>query len=205
MKLIWNGHSCFTLVTEQGTVVMDPYKDDCVPGYAPLRLSADGVYCSHGHNDHSGTGVVTLSGAPCGVTVSTLDTWHDEVKGAKRGASRIHIFSAEGMRVAHLGDLGCELTEEQAEALRDVDVLLIPVGGFYTIDARQAAAIAARLSPRVVVPMHYRGESFGYEVLAPVDDFLSLCSGTINRLEGNSLEIGPDTPAQTAVLTYCPN
>ena len=135
MKLIWNGHSCFTLATEAGTLVIDPYEDGSVPGLSPLHLEADAVYCSHEHRDHGNRAAVALSGKPCAVEVEELATWHDEVQGAKRGPNTMRIFSAEGLRVAHLGDLGCGLTPEQAEALSGLDALLIPVGGFYTIDA----------------------------------------------------------------------
>ena len=142
MKLIWNGHSCFTLATEAGTLVIDPYEDGSVPGLSPLHLEADAVYCSHEHRDHGNRAAVALSGKPCAVEVEELATWHDEVQGAKRGPNTMRIFSAEGLRVAHLGDLGCGLTPEQAEALSGLDALLIPVGGFYTIDAGQAKAQA---------------------------------------------------------------
>ena len=170
MKLIWNGHSCFTLATEAGTLVIDPYEDGSVPGLSPLHLEADAVYCSHEHRDHGNRAAVALSGKPCAVEVEELATWHDEVQGAKRGPNTMRIFSAEGLRVAHLGDLGCGLTPEQAEALSGLDALLIPVGGFYTIDAGQAKAVVDQLKPRVVVPMHYRGKDFGYEVIGPVED-----------------------------------
>ena len=201
MKLIWNGHSCFTLATEAGTLVIDPYEDGSVPGLSPLHLEADAVYCSHEHRDHGNRAAVALSGKPCAVEVEELATWHDEVQGAKRGPNTMRIFSAEGLRVAHLGDLGCGLTPEQAEALSGLDALLIPVGGFYTIDAGQAKAVVDQLKPRGVVPMHYRGKDFGYEVIGSVEDFLALQSGVV-RYEGNVLELTQDTPAQTAVLTY---
>lgn len=193
MKLIWNGHSCFTLATEAGTLVIDPYEDGSVPGLSPLHLEADAVYCSHEHRDHGNRAAVALSGKPCAVEVEELATWHDEVQGAKRGPNTMRIFSAEGLRVAHLGDLGCGLTPEQAEALSGLDALLIPVGGFYTIDAGQAKAVMDQLKPRVVVPMHYRGKDFGYEVIGPVEDFLALQSGVV-RYEGNVLELTQDTP-----------
>ena len=154
MKLIWNGHSCFTLHADNTTVVLDPYENGYVPGYATLDLHADAVYCSHGHNDHGAKEVIPLTGAPCSVAVETLPSWHDEVQGAKRGANLIHIFSAEGMKVVHLGDLGCELNEEQIASLRGCDVLLIPVGGFYTIDAETAKTVCTQLKPREIGRAH---------------------------------------------------
>lgn len=202
MRLIWNGHACFTLETAQGTLVTDPYADGSVPGLPPVRLTADAVYCSHGHSDHNAAQLVTLTGKDLTVSVEELPTFHDDQKGALRGENVMRIFSAEGMRVAHLGDLGCPLTPEQKARLTGLDALLIPVGGYYTIDAAQAKAIVEELRPRVTVPMHYRGEGFGYDVISGVEDFLSLCGDCV-YYPGNVLELTPDTPAQTAVLT-CP-
>ena len=202
MKLIWNGHSCFTVQAREGTLVLDPYADGFVPGLPPLRLEADRVLCSHGHGDHNAAGVVSLTGRPCAIGVETVDTFHDEVRGAKRGSNIIHILSAEGLRVVHCGDLGCALEPEQLARLAGADALLVPVGGYYTIDARQAQALVEAVRPRVVVPMHYRGDGFGLEVLSPVDEFLSLRSNVV-RYPDSVLELTADTPAQTAVLA-CP-
>ncbi len=202
MHLTWNGHSCFTLETQQGTVVLDPYRPGSVPGLPDLKLNADGVYCSHGHNDHAGAELVTLSGKGHTVQVEEIETYHDPEQGALRGKNTIRIFTAEGLRVAHLGDLGCELTPEQVERLTGLDALMFPVGGHYTIDAKQARKVVEQLKPRVAVPMHYRGENFGYDVIGPLEDYLVLCDDVV-RYPGNTLEVTADTPAQTAVLT-CP-
>ena len=199
MKIIWHGHSCFTIETAQGSVVIDPFQDNYVPGCGSIRPMADGVFCSHGHADHGCAEVVTLTGTPHSVGVQTIPTWHDEVQGAKRGSNLIHVFSAEGMRVVHLGDLGCDLEEDQIAALKHADLLLLPIGGFYTIGPQKARAIADRLAPRVIVPMHYKGDGFGYEVLAGVEDFLSLCSETVRILSGSAFELTADTPAQVIV------
>lgn len=201
MNVIWNGHSCFTLETAEGSVVFDPYQDGSVPGYGPLRLSADRVLCSHDHRDHGAKEVVSLSGKVPAYQVEEIHTFHDPEKGALRGPNTIHIITAEGLRVAHLGDLGCALEPEQTEKLRGLDAVLIPVGGFYTIDAKQAQRTAEQLGARVVIPMHYRSPAFGYDVIGPLEDFLAL-RGDVVKYEGNTLELTRDTPAQTAVLTY---
>ena len=203
MRIIWNGHSCFTLETAGGTAVVDPYLDGSVPGLAPLRLRADAVYCSHGHRDHGAADVVALSGETPEIAVEELNTWHDDQQGAQRGPNVIHIFRCGGLKVAHLGDLGCELEPEQLAALADLDALMIPVGGFYTIDAKQAKALVDRLQPRVTIPMHYRSDTFGYDVIGPLEDYLALCNNVV-RYPGNVLVLDQDTPRQTAVLTYCP-
>lgn len=203
MVLKWNGHSCFTLETSQGSVVFDPYEDGSVPGLAPLHLSADVVLCSHDHRDHNAKQVVALTGRTPSFQVETLSTYHDPVQGTLRGPNTIHIISTEGMRLIHLGDLGCSLAPEQEARLEGADVLLVPVGGYYTIDASQAQALVQSLAPRIVVPMHYRSDSFGYDVIAPLADFLAL-RGDVVRYSSNTLELTPDTPSQTAVLTYLP-
>ena len=204
MKITWHGHSCFTIDTAQGSVTVDPFQDNYVPGLGVIRPVSDAVFCSHGHGDHHGVDAVQLTGKECGVGVETVSTFHDEVEGAKRGTNLIHIFSAEEMKVIHMGDLGCELTEEQIAALANPDVLLIPVGGFYTIDAKQARAIIDQLNPRVVIPMHYKGQGFGFDVIASVDDFLSLWEGTVKVLEGNTAEVTADTPAQVILPQFVP-
>lgn len=209
MKLTWNGHSCFTLETEEGSVVLDPYADGKVPGLAPLRLTADLVLCSHEHRDHNAREVVTLTGKTPTFTVETISTFHDSEQGALRGENTIHIISAEGMRIAHLGDLGCELTAQQEERLRRVDVLMIPVGGYYTIDAHEARTLATPLFPRIIIPMHYRsatnGYRFGYDVLGLLGNFTSVCPReSLVYYKGNTMEITKSTRGQVAVLTYCP-
>lgn len=209
MKLTWNGHSCFTLETAEGSVVLDPYADGQVPGLAPLRLRADMVLCSHEHRDHNAREVVTLTGNTPAFGVETISTFHDPENGALRGENTIHIISAEGMRIAHLGDLGCELTAQQEERLHRVDVLMVPVGGYYTISAHQARTLATPLFPRIIIPMHYRsataGYRFGYDVLGLLGNFTSVCPReSLVYYKGNTMEITKNTPGQTAILTYCP-
>lgn len=200
MKLTWYGHSCFLIETGDTSLVLDPYGDGSVPGFGPLRLKADAVLCSHEHTDHSARHCVELSGNPCHVRVEKIATWHDEVQGAKRGPNTVHIVFSEGLKIVHLGDLGCALTEAQITALKAPDALLIPVGGFYTIDTEQALAIAGQLEPRVVIPMHYRDQTHGYSVISTADAFRAACRNPVDY-PGNSLELTEETEAQTAFLT----
>lgn len=174
MKITWYGHSCFKVSFDGGSVVFDPYADGSVPGWTLPQLSADAVLCSHHHDDHAGAGKVTLSGREPDCKVETVECFHDAEHGAKRGANTIHILTADGVRVAHLGDLGHEPDEAQLAAIGAPDVLLIPVGGFYTIDAATAAAVAEKIGARITVPMHYRGDGFGYDVIGTVEEFTAL-------------------------------
>lgn len=201
MKIIWHGHSCFSVEAEGYTVVFDPYADGSVPGYAPLRLGADAVYCSHGHADHSAAELVTLSSRGCPLSVDTIASFHDPVRGLKRGKNTIHILRAEGLRVAHLGDLGHMLSAGRLDALRGVDALMIPVGGYYTIDAATAKKLVDAIAPRVILPMHYRDGGRGYDIIAELADFTDLCDNIV-RYDTNTLELTADIPAQAAVLRY---
>jgi len=201
MKLIWHGHSCFSVVTDAGTAVFDPYIDGMVPGLAPLSLTADAVYCSHEHGDHNARDKVALSGRVPGFTVETVACFHDDKMGLLRGKNTIHILSAEGLRVAHLGDLGHPLKGAKLEKLRGVDALLLPVGGHFTIGPESAKAVADAIGARVVIPMHYRLGGMGFPVIAELSAFTSLCDN-VTEYDTNELELTADTPAQTAVLRY---
>lgn len=198
MKIIWHGHSCFEVVTREGSVVLDPYGDNTVPGYGPLSLKADMALCTHEHGDHNNRAGVTLSGADCGVTVEMIASYHDEAQGTKRGRNIIYVLSAEDMRVAHLGDLGCELNDAQIERLKGVDVLMIPIGGFYTIDTEQALEIVAQLEPRITIPMHYRDESHGFDVISTAEAFRKGCSNPVDYTA--ELVVDGATQPQTAFL-----
>ena len=172
------GHSCFRLSWQGQRIVLDPYGDGCVPGYPPLRTEAEFVYCSHAHADHNAAQCVKLhAGAQPKFSLTALETDHDEAGGTKRGKNTVRVFDLGGVRVAHLGDLGRKLMADELALLSDLDVLLIPVGGFFTIGPETAKELVEALRPRTVVPMHYRTENTGYDVLAPLDDFLALFDG----------------------------
>lgn len=202
IQLTWHGHSCFSLEADGFRLVLDPYEDGAVPGCGPLRLSAHQVLCSHEHHDHNARSCVQLLPArPCPFAVRRAKVWHDGAQGARRGENIIHVMEYGGLRVAHLGDLGHILSGEQVQAVGPVDGILIPVGGYYTIDAAQAHQVAEQLKPRWVVPMHYRRGGLGFDVLAPLEDFLAL-QKDVREADGDSLTLTPDTPAGTVVLQY---
>lgn len=202
MKLTWLGHSCFLVETAEGSAVLDPYAPGSVPGLRLPEVTADLVLCSHGHRDHGYREGVRLSGKKPLLSVSTLDTWHDDRGGALRGPNTVHILEAEGLRLVHLGDLGHMLSEAQIAALGRVDLLLIPVGGHYTIGPETAAELAKAIGAGVTVPMHYRGVGFGYGVIGPVEDFLA-GQERVLRLESNVLRPEALEPPVIAV-PKCP-
>ena len=192
MKITWIGHSCFKIENNGYTIITDPYEDGYVPGLKPLRESADMVLCSHQHGDHNAAGRVKLTGRKPAFRLTLLDSYHDPDKGAKRGPNQIALVEYEGFRAVHLGDQGCALNRDQIDTLRKADLLMIPVGGFFTIGPDEAADMCEQLQPRVIVPMHYRRRKMGFDVLTTLDAFTGKFPGR-SELPGNVLEIGPKT------------
>ena len=164
MEITYIGHSCFKIKGKDATIVIDPY-DPKKLGYKLPKLEADVLLISHQHDDHNYTAGVTgytlLIDTPGeyeskGVAIQGLDTFHDEAKGAKRGRNIMYCIVIDDIAVLHVGDLGHELDKDTLEQLPYVDVLLIPVGGVYTIDAKTAAKVMSSIEPGYVVPMHYQ-------------------------------------------------
>ena len=199
MKIIYHGHACFEVVTENGSVVFDPYADGSVRGLRLPELTADAVICSHSHSDHNAKDKVRLSGKAPGFELTQLSCFHDECRGAKRGENLMTVMEAEGIRLAHCGDLGHELTPAQLRALGRIDVLMIPVGGFFTVDAVTAKSIADKIAPAMVIPMHYRTDGAGLSKIALCDDFTALYpDGCAKYLDSNELVIkAPPAPSVT--------
>lgn len=177
------GHAKFLIELENGLrIVTDPYDATC--GYPVTPVPADVVLVSHGHHDHSA--VDTIPGTPRvidkageydlgeGVTVTAVEAFHDDAGGTKRGRTLLFSIRAEGLNAIHLGDLGHIPTAEQLEAIGAADVLMVPVGGFFTIDAAQAKETAELLQARVVLPMHYKTRVNADWPIAPVEAFTGL-------------------------------
>ena len=167
MKIKWNGHASFTITAAGGTVIVtDPYESGGFDGalaYGPVDDRADVALISHDHADHNHPHdlqgqpkILKGAGEAGGIKFNTVAAAHDTEGGKSRGQNTLFSFTVDGVSVAFLGDLGHLLSPEQIKALGRVDVLLLPVGGFFTIDAGAAAKIVDQLSPRLVIPMHYK-------------------------------------------------
>ncbi|MBQ9686925.1 MAG: MBL fold metallo-hydrolase [Oscillospiraceae bacterium] len=203
MKITWYGHSCFKIDCAEGTVVFDPYIPGKVPGLTLPPLEADLCISSHLHTDHYAPACVKLTGTEKAFALTSIATFHDDQQGALRGNNTITVLRSEGVSVAHLGDLGHMLSEQQLRELGEITVLLIPVGGFYTINAEQARQLVRDIAPRAVVPMHYRCGDQGLAPIAEVDDFLSLFdSNQIIHLTESSLEISSKMSAGVYVFPW---
>ena len=208
MTITWLGHSCFQLESGGFRALLDPYHQ--VRGLPDIEAAAHAVYCSHDHFDHGYTERVRLiDGKENPFTVTEVETFHDDQEGALRGRNTVRRFEAEGLRVVHLGDHPQPLSREQAAAIGPCDVVLAPVGGYYTISAHEARTLATPLFPRIIIPMHYRsatnGYRFGYDELGLLGNFTAVCPReSLVYYKGSTMEITKHTPGQTAILTYCP-
>ena len=195
MKIRWNGHSCFTIEGDNTTVVLDPHDGKSI-GIRPPRLRGDIVLVTHDHFDHNA--VKMVSGEPTiidtefkkkigDVEIKTIMGYHDEVQGAKRGAMRLYKFTIDGIRMLHCGDLGHIPTEEMLKEIGEVDILLIPVGGVFTIEPEEAKKTVKLINPRVVIPMHYRIGGLSLSI-RPLADFTGLFPEDIIIRVGNEIE-----------------
>ncbi len=171
MKIEYLGHACFRLDDQ---LVIDPYKDGSVPGLENLRTSAVKVICTHEHADHSGRECIEITPGECEFEIEEVPSFHDDQEGALRGPNTIFVVAKDDEKLVHLGDLGHFPNEEQLKKIADADYLLIPVGGYYTIDAEIAAKICEAANPKSIIPMHYRTSISGYPELATVDEFMKL-------------------------------
>ena len=221
--LTWYGQSCFLLESATGTrVVMDPIPSNI--GYLPpADLHADAVTVSHEHPDHNN--VALVRGKPRilrgltpdkkgwmkidervkDIAIRSVGVYHDDKKGAELGLTTVFVFEVGGVRIAHLGDLGHTLTDQQISAIGSVDVVLVPVGGVWTLDALKATQVVDQIRPRLVaIPMHYRTDVLSIKELATVDGFLAGRSN-VRRETGTRLAITGlrlRSSAETVVLRY---
>lgn len=200
MKITWLGHACFRLESGGYRVILDPCKD--VPGVKNTAGEANTVYCSHGHFDHCYTDEIRITeGTPSPFTVREIASFHDDANGAKRGENTIRALTAEGITVVHLGDLGHTLSAEQVAQIGKCDVLLIPVGGTYTLDIAGAKQVAEQINPRVIVPMHYRRGEMGFEVLQTVEEFAAQYDAqSVHYLTENTVELSEEFLSRGGVV-----
>jgi L-ascorbate metabolism protein UlaG (beta-lactamase superfamily) len=184
MKIKWYGHAAFLITSDQGTkIIVDPYEPGAFGGqlsYGKIEDQVDIVITSHDHADHNYTKdlpgtpqIVKGSGSKTvkGVLIKGIATYHDPSKGSERGANTIFTFKVDNMQLCHLGDLGHLLSDKELTEIGSVDILLTPVGGFFTIDPKEATRVAEQIKPKILIPMHFKTGKCGFPI-APVEDFL---------------------------------
>jgi len=189
MKIKWYGHSAFLITTGSGTrIILDPYQSGAFGGalaYGKISEEADVVLSSHDHDDHNYVGdlkgkfkLINTPGdhSEPGVSIEGIPTFHDQSGGSERGLNIIFVIEAEDLRIAHLGDLGHVLDKDAVKKMGRIDVLLAPVGGFYTIDPAEATKIVDDVGPAVTIPMHFKTDKCDFPIAA-VEEFTKGKSG----------------------------
>lgn len=179
MNIKWLGHASFLIASKDNRIITDPFNEKL--GYPMMGWSAEIVTISHQHWDHNADDCI--SGSPVviegpgqhefgNISITGIAAYHDEHQGQQRGTNTIFKIYAEGITLVHLGDLGHVLHQEQVAAIGRPDILMLPVGGRYTVDAQKASEIVVQLRPRLVLPMHYQTPHLSFS-LAPLENFIS--------------------------------
>jgi len=184
MKIKWYGHSAFLITSDQGAkIIIDPYEPGAFGGqlsYGKIKDQVDIVLTTHDHADHNYTKdlpgtpqIVKGSGSKTakGISMKGISTYHDPSQGSERGANTIFTLKIDNLQLCHLGDLGHLLSDKELAEIGPVDILLIPVGGFFTIDPKEATRVAEQIKPKILIPMHFKTAKCGFPI-APVEDFL---------------------------------
>jgi L-ascorbate metabolism protein UlaG (beta-lactamase superfamily) len=208
MKIKWLGHSSFLLTSDKGTrIITDPYTPGQGLSYAPIGEAADAVTISHEHSDHNNE--QAIKGNPKiirgegeakvgGVAIKGVGSFHDGEKGSQRGKNTVFCFDIDGMNLCHLGDLGQMLNEKQIGEIGRVDILLIPIGGYFTIDAQQATAVVAALKPRLIFPMHFKTAKSNFPI-AGVEPFLKDKARVQKSTQSETTVSQYDLPAEAEI------
>ena len=210
MKIRYLGHSAFAIETKDGVkIITDPYRPnsyDGAVGYKEIDESADIVTVTHFHDDHNA--VDTIKNNPevvdkpgehevKGIKIKGVKTYHDSNQGKERGENTVYVYEIEGKKVCHLGDLGEVISDEKAKEIGEVDILLIPVGGYFTINSEEADKVIEKLNPKIVIPMHFKTEVLGFPI-APVDEFLKNKTN-YEQVDSYEVEI-EDLPSERKII-----
>ena len=212
MKIKYLAHAAFLITSDNGTkIINDPYEPEPGINYSMINETADIVTVSHQHTDHNY--VQSIKGSPRivktseevkGVNVKAVPAYHDTTGGSRRGPNIVFCFNVDGVNVCHCGDLGHELTPEQINAIGKVDVLMVPVGGTFTVDAKGAAKVSEQVKAKIILPMHYKTERTSLPI-AGVEDFLK---GKNNVTRSNDSEIelmAGKLPEATQIIVLKPS
>jgi len=211
MKIKYLAHATFLITSDSGTrIVTDPYEISDAFKHGEIKETADIVTVSHDHHDHNN--VAAVKGNPQvvrgttevkGIKFKAIATTHDDKGGSERGKNTIFCFEVDGIKVCHAGDLGHLLTDNQVVEVGKVHVLIIPVGGFFTVDARVAGEVCDQVRTRVIIPMHYKTDKIELPI-GGVEEFLKN-KGNVTRVEGSEVEFTvADLPTGPQIMVLKP-
>ena len=212
MKIKYLAHAAFLITSGSGVrIVTDPYNAGVEIKHGEIKETADIVTVSHEHGDHNNTAAVKgnpkvlRAGAEVkGIKIRAVPAVHDDKGGSQRGKNTIFCFEIDGINICHAGDLGHVLADEQVKAIGRVDVLMIPIGGFFTIDAKTATKVGEQLKPKVIIPMHYKTDKLDFPI-AGADEFTKGKSN-VTRSNESEIEISSGKlPAATQIVVLKPS
>jgi L-ascorbate metabolism protein UlaG (beta-lactamase superfamily) len=212
MKLKWLAHASFLITADDGTrIITDPYATGKGFDHAEIDETADIVTISHEHGDHNNAAavkgnpqVIKDSAEVKGISIKAIPTAHDDSGGSQRGKNNVYCFQVDDIKVCHLGDLGHLLTDNQVVEIGKVHVLLIPVGGHFTIDAKTAQMVADQVRARVIIPMHFKTDKMNLPI-AGVEEFLK-DKDNVNRVDGSEVEFDrADLPSSPQIMVLQPS
>lgn len=188
MNIINLGHACFLFQGKEVSFLVDPYQDNSVPNLRLPRVSVNCVFASHDHRDHNALNLVRIVPTDKELKYETIVVPHDHHGGAHRGLNKMFVFYVDGLKIIHTGDLGCIPSQEVLEKMKDVDVLLAPINGYYTISSKELVEVINIVKPRLVIPMHYykASNNSGYPDGNQIDIFKELVP---NYLEVNDYKV----------------
>ena len=187
MKIINLGHACYLIKGQNVSVVIDPYRNRSVPNLTLPHVEANYVLCTHDHYDHNAKELINIIPTNNELTYETITVPHDHHNGEHRGLNNMYLLNIDGYRVLHTGDLGCIPHKDVLEKMQNVDIMLAPINGYYTISAKELKDIIDIVHPKVIIPMHYhkKENNSGYPDGEQIDTFKDLVK---NYLEIDSYE-----------------
>ncbi len=206
VRIEYVGHACLRCIADSGEMlIMDPPAEKY--GYILKNRQADYITTSHEHEDHNAVYLfpnatiipqvsAQMQAGP--FSIAEMDSFHDNEQGALRGENRIYQIKADGVTLVHMGDIGHPLSKEFQKFAEGADVLAIPVGGCFTVEPEQVVKMIAQLSPRYILPIHYKTAQCTLKQLAPLETFLAIWRGDIEKKNGISLELMPVQKSQSA-------
>lgn len=201
MKITWLGHACFKIESDKGSVVIDPYNPDSIPGYPPYQVRADKVLVTHEHFDHNYRDAVTLTGGECALTITAVPSFHDDCGGKILGENTIYVIDDGEYRVAHFGDLGHELDEATLNKIGKLDGAIVNIGGFEKSEAEPANKLVNILNPSWIFPCHFKNDFFGFENSGTIDEFVTLQGPNEWSVAGHEMDLFKSNKKRTVIFT----
>lgn len=202
LNIEWLGHSSFKLMYKEYSIVIDPFADNIIPGLKGVNEEAHLVLCSHEHRDHNARDNVSLLPSKTNpFNIIEIESYHDAHQGLDRGKNKMVILQDDTVKLVHLGDIGCIPELDMIEQMSHPDVLFVPIGGHYTLDREAIIKLIQMLQPKVIVPMHYRSDDFGPNVIGTLDEFTHLMDLPIIPYGSTNFNYTSEMTSHIAVLT----